>query len=40
MRGEFEQLQCFMSMEFLIQAADYSAYVYILNIISFQIMKV
>lgn len=39
MRGEFEQLQGFMSMEFLIRAADFSAYVYVLNIISFQIIE-
>lgn len=38
MRGEFEYPQCFVSMEFLVQAADYSAYNEFLNIISFLII--
>lgn len=38
MHGEFEYPQCFMSMEFLVQAADHSAYEEVLNIISFLVI--
>lgn len=35
MHGEFGYPPCFVSMEFLVKAADYSAYNEVLNIISF-----
>lgn len=38
MHGEFEYPQCFTSMGLLVQAADYSAYNEVLNIISFLII--
>jgi len=38
MHGELECPQCFLPMELLVQAADYSAYNEVLNIISFLII--